>query len=130
MKLTPQAVETILMDVLYKPEEIVNGETPTDAIITEGVMSKFGFHPVRLAAHQKEIEELLHELPKEFQEKTGGGWSFLNACMDKNGEQWGEHRDIDNLVCLGIAIGKAHIQLPRDMWNLFPGGMPYFIVKE
>ena len=58
----------------------------------------------------------------------GGGWSFLQACVDKNGNHWGEHSNMEELFCLGIAIGKVESLLPRDMWKVLPGGVPYYVI--
>jgi hypothetical protein len=54
--------------------------------------------------------------------------SFLNACMTKDDNQWGEHQNMEQLLALGIAIGYARILLPRNMWSVLPGGVPYFSV--
>jgi hypothetical protein len=37
---------------------------------------------------------------------------------------------MDELVCLGLAIGKVEFQMTRDMWSILPGGVPYFSVKD
>jgi hypothetical protein len=65
-------------------------------------------------------------LPKEF--KTGGGASFMNACMTVEGELWGQHQNIDELLCLGLAINKVKFFIPKEMWSALPGGMPFFVV--
>ena len=73
------------------------------------------------------------QLPSQFRlftEGGAGGWSFLNAHEDKDGVQWGEHKVIEVLVCLGIAVGHARFLLPRKMWSMAPGGMPYFCVSR
>ncbi len=75
------------------------------------------------------MREFLLALPDSFQASGGGGMSFLNACMDRNGVQWGEHRDIEQLFCLGTALKLCSLCLPRDMWDALPGGMPYYVVK-
>lgn len=124
-QLTSENVETIFMDCLFKDdEEVVNPQ------LVQGIMSQFGFHPDRLESHKADIKELLKELPDAFQANTGGGWSFLNACMTKHGDQWGEHRNIEQLMALGIASGQAKLNFPREMWDILPGGMPYFNVVE
>ena len=123
MELTAQNVENIILDCLFK-----TGEDTSLAVKAEGVLAKFGFHPERLAAHKAEIKELLFQLPEPFQRGKGGGWSFLDACMTKDSVQWGEHRDIDRLLVLGIATGQAKILVPRDLWKRMPGRMPYFEV--
>ncbi len=131
MKLTTKAVHEIMRDCLFREEEYnpTNDEPPADAIIVEGIRMKWAYHPGRTATHTDEIGALLAELPNEFQRTGGGGWSFLNACMDREGTQWGEHPDMEALFCLGIACGKARWLMGRDMWNVFPGGMPYVQVN-
>ena len=72
---------------------------------------------------------MLGELPDEFHQVGGGGWSFLNACNNRHGELWtGEHRIMELLVMLGIGIGRVRFVMPRDLWSEMPGGMPYFMV--
>jgi hypothetical protein len=36
---------------------------------------------------------------------------------------------MDELVCLGLAIGRIAFLMPREMWEMLPGGMPYIVVK-
>lgn len=95
------------------------------AVVVEGIRHKFAFAPEKIQTHRAEIKALLDEMPEEFHLSGGGGWSFLNLCMDKHGEQWGEHHTMESLIALGQAAGMAHYQLPRDMWEALPGGMPY-----
>ena len=120
-------IETIFLDCLYKPEEIDNGKTPQDAILVQGIVRDFGFHPQRLQSHKEEVRLLLTEMPKEFHRQGGGGWTFLNLCMDKNGNQWGEHLNMEQLVVLAIGCGLGKYQLPKDLWVSLPGGMPYVV---
>lgn len=123
LELTSYNVETIFKDCLFK-----EGENTAKVVVVEGVISKFGFHPERLNAHKDEIKQLLQQLPDNFRKDKGGGWSFLQACVTKNDHQWGEHRNIEQLLVLGIATDQAKICLPREMWSIFPGGMPYFMI--
>lgn len=58
------------------------------------------------------------------------GSSFLNACVDRDGVQWGEHVNVDELVMLGQGIGKLKFCLPRERWDVFPGGMPYIVYLD
>lgn len=126
MKLTAKNVDQVITDCLFK-----EGEEPVDPVIAEGVVRKFGFHKERLESHKQDIKELLDCLPEAFKvDGGGGGMSFLNACMTKDGEQWGEHVDIEGLLALGIATKQAKILLPKDMWKILPGGMPYFAVGD
>jgi hypothetical protein len=101
-----------------------------EVVIVEGVVGKYYLHRTHLESHRQEIGELLACLPDEFQAARGGGWSFLNACMTRNGEHWGEHTDIERLVCLGIAVRLAKFLFPRAMWLALPGGVPYFCIGE
>ena len=129
-RLLASVVNSVFMDCLYRKEELTDGNAPEDAIVVQGVIIRAGFHPGRIKENSGEIRALLMELPETFRQKSGGGWSFLQACVDRFDMQWGEHRDIDELLCLGIASGHAKILMPREMWAVLPGGMPYFMIVE
>ena len=122
-----ERVEKLFLDCLFRDEEIRDG-IPEDAVTVEGLINKFGFHPGRLASHQKEIEKELSDFDDKFYIGKGGGHSFLNLCYTKDGEQWGEHRNMEQLICLGVAVKKVQYCLPRDMWSMLPGGMPYISI--
>jgi hypothetical protein len=124
MKLTSENVNNIMLDSLFK-----EGEDESNGVHAEGIIVRYSFHPDRLQSHKEAIKDMLSQLPDPFMKDSGGGWSFLNACQDKSGTLWGQHRDMEALVCLGIACGMAHFQMPREMWSIFPGGMPYFEVN-
>lgn len=128
MTINATALEAVFLDCLFKDEEIADGKPPEGAVLVEGVQGKFGFHPQRLESHREEVQAWLAALPHEFRAKEGGGWSFLNACMDEDGDQWGEHRNMEQLFCLGMGLGLAKCLMPRDMWSVLPGGMPYYSV--
>ena len=124
--LTGDHVNDVFMDCLFK-----DGEDTAEHIVAEGLVRTVGFHPGRIEEHRQEIHDMLAELPDEFKTSGGGGMSFLNACMDKHGNQWtGMHLAQEQLVQLGIAIGEVEYCLPREMWGIFPGGMPYFMVEQ
>ena len=125
-KLNSESVTEILKYCLFQ-----ENEPTTDAVIVKGVVSSFGFHPARLETKKQEIGDLLSELPIEFQDEKsggGGGYSFLGGCMTKDGEQWGEQKNVDELLCLGLAIKRVMFPLPETVWFALPGGVPYFIV--
>ncbi|MGN0309032.1 MAG: hypothetical protein ACI4C3_00350 [Bacteroides sp.] len=89
------------------------------------------FNREKIEFFKDDIKDMLLQLPKKFMQSEQKGWSSLNACMNRNGNQWtGSHQDVDALVCLGIAAGLADFLLPRDWWYLFPDGMPYFVVLD
>lgn len=119
-KLTAEDVQRVMRACLFK-----DGEPHDDHIKVEGVMRSFGFHPGRIAEHTPEIKAFLGELSDEFRMDAGGGWTFLNACNDRYGNHWGEHPDMEALFCLGIAAGAAKWLMPREMWSVLPGGVPY-----
>ncbi len=125
--LTPHHVEAVFKACLFK-----DGEDTSDHIVAEGIVHTVGFHPGRIEERRQEIHDMLAELPDEFKTSGGGGYSFLNACLDRHGNQWtgGLHQAQEQLVQLGIAIGEVEYCLPRDMWSVLPGGVPYFMVKQ
>lgn len=126
MVLSATRVEQIFHNCLFE-----EGEDTSSAVIANGITCNVGFNPVRLAEYKKEIRDMLFELPDEFKKTHGGGWSFLQACMKKNGEQWtGVHQRMEELFQLGLATGVVEEQLPRDVWDVLPGGMPYYVVND
>jgi len=127
MELTSENVRQTISNCLFKtPEEAVNPK------IVQGIRAVYGFNPVALNAHKEDIYTMLCQLPEEFiNEEKFGGSSFLNACVDKNGDLWtSEHAIVDDLLCLGLGIDKIQFCLDRIHWGHLPGGMPYFLVKE
>jgi len=123
-------VDEIFVDCLYREEEmtdLVDSEVPVGAVLVEGLITRYGLHPDRLAPHKEEIREILNQMPDVFHEGKGGGMSFLNLCNTKDGHQWGEHRSMEQLVCLAIATDMGKYCAPRPMWSMFPGSMPYVV---
>jgi len=85
------------------------------------------FNSLKLELHRKDIITMLAELPQDFcsTSKTQGA-SFLNMCMRDDDVQWtGTHAIMDMLTALGLAAGYVSFILPREMWKVLPGGMPY-----
>jgi len=125
MKLTPTNVDKTFLKCLFK-----ENEDTSLAVITEGIMMKVGFNPEHLKSEKENIVEMCNQLPNNFKVGFGGGYSFLNMCEDNTGDLWtGEHQTMEKLLCLGIAVKKMMILLPRDFWGIFPGSMPYVCVK-
>lgn len=96
----------------------------------DAIVRRMGFDKVRVEQHRSQVAELLMELPEEFMISKGGGMSFLNACMDRHGNHWGEHINMGVLFALGQAAGLAKCLMPREMWSVLPGGMPYYGVAD
>jgi len=130
-------VKMIIFDCLYTSEEVkaLNlppGEAPKDAVTAQGIMRGFGFHKGRLESHREEVKAILDQMPLNFFSKAQGGgegWSFLQLCMTRDDEQWGEHPSMEELVCLGIGLNMVQFLLPREMWRGLPGGMPYLMIN-
>ena len=122
----PEKVNEVFLDCLFKDAEITAGQTPDNAVLVEGITAKVGFHRERLEGNRETVKQWLSLLPAEFRKDSGGGWTFLNACNEADGTQWtGLHQRMDQLFMLGIGLGMAHWLLPRDMWAILPGGLPY-----
>jgi hypothetical protein len=120
--LTTQAVEKLMKQCLSPSADAAY------TTVVEGVILNYAFNREQIAIYSVDIYELLAELPDEFRSDKGSGWSFLKACVDRHGKQWGAHRDVEALFCLGIAAGFAKWLLPRDIWPSLPGGMPYVAI--
>lgn len=122
--LEPEILERIFLDCLTNDKE--HG---LDSGVV--VMHNFLFDKEKLELHRNKIDQLLSYLPKEFFKRTGGGWSFLMACNDKNGRQWtGMHLTMEKLFALGIGIGKVKHLVAQQMWFALPGGVPYFVIND
>lgn len=122
-ELTSEHVDEVLKACMYGDDE------PTDGHIdVEGVLNTYRVDPERVEAAKPKIAAMLSQLPYTFRRDSGGGWSFLNACMREDGVQWtGLHLQQERLMVLGIAAGMVEILMPRAMWPAV-GGVPYFAV--
>ena len=131
LELTAKNVETIFLDCLFRQDEIEDAKPKPglEMVAVKGIIQSFGFNKVRVDLHKEEIRQLLSQLPEPFREDIGGGWTFLNGCVKQNGDQWGEQRNVEQLMALGIASEQAKIQTPKELWDVLPGGVPYFSVK-
>lgn len=126
--INPEEVNKAFLSCLYEPEEMGDSkEPPKDAVIVVGIRERYAFHPKRLEEKRSKVTEWIKALPHKFRINEGGGWSFLNACMQENGFQWtGLHERMEQLFCLAMGLGLAECQIPRHLWPALPGGMPYY----
>jgi len=123
--LTAKKVDALFNNCMFGTDESTEGY-----IKAEGIMVTVGFHPERIAAAKDEILAMLKELPDEYLMSSGGGWTFLNVCNDRHGNQWsGLHKTIEQLALLGIGAGVAEWQM-FETRKVMPGGMPYFVVLD
>ena len=135
--INPEEVDAAFRDCLFKNEELNVPEeekgpegAPKDAVLVRGITSNYGFHSERLESKREQIKEWLSALPDAFKKSGGGGMSFLNACDQANGVQWtGLHQRMEQLFCLGEALGLAEPCTSRETWKALPGSMPYYVIN-
>lgn len=126
--LTAEAVNRIFIDCLSGDSGLVDNP---DVLVIEGIINRFALSKVKVEIHRKDIKDLLTELPLQFFPSLmggAGGWSFLQMCVDRNDDQWGEHSNMEQLCVLGLATDMVHWCAPRNLWSMLPGGMPYLLV--
>lgn len=125
LSLTPKTVDSIFADYL------ADNADAKDTTTIEGICHTFLFDNQHLNQHENEIMELLMELPDNFRKSVSGGWSFLMACNDRHNRQWtGEHLTMEKLFALGMAINKVTCLMPKTLWSVLPGGMPYYMIED
>lgn len=125
----PQEVHKAFINCLAA----VPDENP-DIIVVEGIMGRYAMNKTVLEIHREVVTDWLNELPAEFhkigtRDGAQDGWSFLNVCTDRHGNLWtGMHQTCEELLVLGMALNMVTFMLPRDLWKVLPGGMPYLQV--
>lgn len=125
-----EQVQNIHFDCCFKQEELSSEGTVADeskVVFVSGIVHNFGLHKDRLESHREEVKSILEKMPSQFHKGTGDGWSFLNLCHDKGHNQWGEHIHAETLFALASGLGMGKFTLPREMWDILPGGMPYIV---
>mgnify|MGYP000163782152 CR=1 FL=1 len=114
-------IKDLFMSCLFK-----DGEPTDKAVMVEGITMNVGFNPDRLAESKEQIRAVAAEIVSDdFIRGKGGGMSFLRLCETRNGDQWGEHVNCQELMLLCIAAGVANYLLPRAAWDMLPGSVPY-----
>lgn len=121
MRLTSANVEAVFKDCL----------TNKKTFVVKGVSMSVAFDEQKVEAHKEDIIAMLSQTATEFHASGGGGWSFLNLCIDSTGTQWTDfHLMVDELICLGLAIDAVEFTFKqRELWQCLPGGMPYITIK-
>ena len=133
-QLNASNVHSIFMDCLFNGTEIKDlqpGEIPKNAVVVQGVKLNIGFNQERVEKNSQDIKDIVSQLPDDFQEHPIRGGSFLNMCFRNDDTQWtGEHMDVDELVCLGLASNNLEFLIERNYWDRLPNGMPYLVIKK
>lgn len=126
MMLNADVVSATFTTCLWQEDENPDKRVRT----TDGIAGNVSFHADRLESCRPLIESLLDELPAQFRETAGGG-SFLNACLDRHGNQWtGLQVQMEQLFQLGIGIGRVRSLFSRAARGALPGGMPYYLILD
>lgn len=121
--LTVDKVNELYSECSLVEAEVKNDEPTVDFVLGEGVVSVSVFSAERIEKNKETIASLFDELAG-----IDEGISFLTMCNDQYDRQWtGMHFMVDRLLQLGMASGVVEYTLPRDLWNILPGGMPYVI---
>ena len=116
-----ETVRDLFMACLFE-----EGEPMNDAVMVEGITMTVGFHPGRLSDRRDRIRDIAAQIvTDDFMAAKGGGTSFLNLCVDRDGAMWGEHVNCQELMLLCVGAGLASYCLPRSMWGIFQGAVPY-----
>lgn len=130
MELTAKNVKSLAKDCMFARSEMPVLESKDEIVRwarvngTKGIVCNFLFKPSKIAERVADIQSMLEQLPDEFRH-VGGGWSFLNMCIRKDGVRWAEHETMDLLACLAKASGLGGYTM-REVASVLPGGMPYF----
>lgn len=131
MELTSENVGNILHECLFDDHELPNGndtkpeEMPAGTIFVDGVINRFGLKGAVLEQHREDVKSMIEQLKPEFFPNTGGGYSFLGLPFTKDDKQWGEHINAEALYVLAAGLGMARFSLPREVWPILPGSVPY-----
>lgn len=126
MELTAINVNAIFTECLFRNDSKI--KKPLEV---EGIRMNVGFHRGKLQKCKKNIVDLCSQVSDMFRRSVGGGGSFLNFCVDKDEQLWtGEHQTCEKLLMLGLAVGIIEFLAPRELWSIFPGGMPYMVVND
>ena len=120
-------LKEIFMDCLFNEDELVNGVPTIEPVYVNGVLHNIGFHPDRLESHRNDIQTMVDQLGDSF---TVGD-SFLNMCIDKNGNHWGEHISSEQLLTLSLGLQIIeYVVDPEQAKEIMPSSMPLIRRKD
>lgn len=127
-KLNPARVIDIFKSCMFKDEELKNNRPTSEYTVATGVLATVVFHTKRLNENKTQINEMLDQIKNIEQ-----GPHFLDLCIDKTDRLWtGDHSVVDQLITLGFAteLLEVPMNIPREMWTIFPEGLPYVIKND
>ncbi len=132
--ISAKEVEEVLKYSLYRNEEVdTSGRCVSEgfpaAVIVEGITSTFYLNSQRLNEKKDQVVKWLAEFEDGFMKGEGGGHTFLRLCRTKDGAQWGEQKDCQNILVLAIGLNLMSYCAPKETWDAFPGGMPYVVIN-
>lgn len=129
MKLTAANVARVFRSCFFSdegPGAIPHEARAATAVIARGIRVSIGFDPAKLAQARDSIHDLLDQTPEVF----ANGYTFIGFVADRDGNQWTDfHQTAEELLLLGLAIGRIEYCCSRDLWCTLPGGVPYFAVR-
>lgn len=145
MTIDANRLDEMFRDSLFRDEEILElghdktltvehfmamPEDKRPFVAVQGIIHKMAFNPTRLESHRDEVRAMLDQLPDDFKTSGGGGMSTLNMVVDRNGVQWAEHRNMEQLATMAVGLKLGAWPMPREWWGALPGGMPYFQYQD
>lgn len=81
----------------------------------------------KLENYKDLITSWFQEMDSIYFKNSGGGWAYHNMIHDRRGQLWTEDMEVlEELIGLGIAIGKCQFLLPRESWVT---GVPYIVIQ-
>ena len=123
MDLNSENVAKLFSSCLFD-DEYTGENQPSKEYWAEGggVVRQFVFDIRKIKNHKEDIKSLLDQLPNSFKDNMIGD-SFIMMPFTKNGYQWGEQRNAEQLMTLGVASGYLQVS-PRKVW-MCTHGVPY-----
>lgn len=118
--LTSDKVCDLYKKCLFAENELDNGKPTLPASVGDGVRSFGVFNSVKLEEHEKEVAEMVEQLPNIEQ-----GTSFLDLNIDRYNRFWtSDYGIVDMLVQLGLATDCLEYVVPKRELN---ATMPSFV---
>lgn len=99
-------------------------DLPPGGVVVEGIVNTFVFHPERLMEAAPKVKEMLTRIG--CLNTNEDGKAFVSLCQEIDGTLWGQHRDMEGLVCLALGLGWAQGVFPREFWSALPAGLPIY----